>query len=105
MTMDFNHYYDELQTDASYKTLSLHHFCYDVIFLKINVITNNVWNDVMDCVGREHAWSRGREKRLKPTGGVWNDVIRDVIMTSCVEPSRETGGREKRLKPTGGENL
>ena len=22
-------------------------------------------------------------------------------MTSCVEPSRETGGREKRLKPTG----
>ena len=33
-------------------------------------------------------------------GGVWNDVMRDVIMTSCVEPSRE--GREKRLKPTGG---
>ena len=39
-------------------------------FKKINVITNNVWNDVMGCVGREHAWSRGREKRLKPTGGV-----------------------------------
>ena len=47
----------------------------------------------------------GREKPLKPTGGVWNDVMRDVIMTSCVEPSRETGGREKRMKPTGGENL
>ena len=39
---------------------------------------------------------------MKPTGGVWNDVMRDVIMTSCVEPSRETGGREKRVKPTGG---
>ena len=26
-------------------------------------------------------------------------------MTSCVEPSRETGGREKGVKPMGGENL
>ena len=41
-----------------------------------------------------------------------NDITRNLVitsffkimcgMTSCVEPSRETGGREKRLKPTGG---
>ena len=46
MAMDFNHYYDGLQTDASYETLLLRHFCYGVIFKKINVITNNVWNEL-----------------------------------------------------------
>ena len=39
----------------------------------------------------------------RETGGEGNDVMRG--MTSCVEPSRGPGGREKRLKPTGGENL
>ena len=59
----------------------------------------------MGCVGREHAWSRAEGKTPETNGGVWNDVMRDVIMTSCVEPSRGPGGREKRVKPTGGENL
>ena len=63
MTMDFNHSYDGLQTDASYKTLLLRHFCYDAIFKKINVITNNVWDDVIVMRGREHAWPpRGGKK-------------------------------------------